>query len=41
MEAANLGHEIFHTMQVISEIGLVMFGFMTVMFIIYLILGKI
>ncbi len=41
METVNLGHEIFHTMQVMSEVGLAMFAFMTVMFIVYLVLGKI
>jgi hypothetical protein len=41
MEAANLGHEIFHTMQVMSEVSLVLFGFMVLMFVIYLVLGKI
>ncbi len=45
MEAAaefvHLSHEVHYAMQTMIEVGLIMFAFMTVIFIVYLVLGKI
>jgi hypothetical protein len=41
MEVTHLAHDMHHIMQTLCEVSLLMFGFMAVVFIIYLLLGKI